>query len=369
MLFLLFFLFLTVAAAVIGVLSSGFLEFYNTFGEIENYHKAYYSSISALERAELVLKYRSPGFEGSGGRNNKTKYTRGPQSDYQQKFGYYKDMDDGGNSWEIRSKTKQIPKNGEGNVNWMFLSGDDSLNYNVLDYMTTETFSFSLDNTTGTEAYKTTPNIKKSSLTNFTGTIRLPAFLKDKLGNLLNTNTTTHPFADIGNDEIYNDVMINREIDGKYENESFTIYPTVSINYNDKKINNEDSTIREDVINGGNTLTFGNNKNPIRPHANNEILTILSNQEDHIKEKTFKQIFQDANATGMLFKIALLNLLHTDKKQVYPYLEYQFSFDKDIADRYYTIEAKGKYKDYESKILVKKPTNKDSILGSFTVIF
>jgi hypothetical protein len=39
------------------------MVFYSNFSETENYHKAYYASISALERAELVIKQRQPGYE------------------------------------------------------------------------------------------------------------------------------------------------------------------------------------------------------------------------------------------------------------------------------------------------------------------
>jgi hypothetical protein len=69
-----------------------------------------------------------------------------------------------------------------------------------------------------------------------------------------------------------------------------------------------------------------------------------------------------------------LNLLTSDKELIYPYLEYQFGFYKDgwpteIADKYYTISARWKQGNYEVELLAKKPTFKESILGSFTVIF
>ncbi|MDR2541532.1 MAG: hypothetical protein LBD11_07440 [Candidatus Peribacteria bacterium] len=50
-------------------------------------------------------------------------------------------------------------------------------------------------------------------------------------------------------------------------------------------------------------------------------------------------------------------------------MEYQFKFSKPISDRYYTIRAQGKYGDYKVELLVKKPTIKESILGTFTIIF
>jgi hypothetical protein len=45
---------------VVGALYSGFLTFYNNFSETENYNKAYYAAIAALERSELVVKQHEP---------------------------------------------------------------------------------------------------------------------------------------------------------------------------------------------------------------------------------------------------------------------------------------------------------------------
>ena len=70
-----------------------------------------------------------------------------------------------------------------------------------------------------------------------------------------------------------------------------------------------------------------------------------------------------------MFRFSLLNLLYAKENQIYPYLEYQWNFDNEVADRFYYVNVTGKYKDYIVKMLVKKPTSKASILGSFTVIF
>jgi hypothetical protein len=86
-----------------------------------------------------------------------------------------------------------------------------------------------------------------------------------------------------------------------------------------------------------------------------------------MKDKPFSTIMN--NTPGTIFRISLLNLLKSDNKQIYPYLEYQFSFWEPISDRYYTIKAQGKYGDYQVELLVKKPTFKESILWSFTIIF
>ncbi|MDR0369823.1 MAG: hypothetical protein LBH96_04920 [Candidatus Peribacteria bacterium] len=59
-------LLLILGVALVGALYSSFLIFYSSFGDTIEYNKAYYAAISSLERAELVLRYRSPGYEGSG---------------------------------------------------------------------------------------------------------------------------------------------------------------------------------------------------------------------------------------------------------------------------------------------------------------
>jgi hypothetical protein len=50
---------------------------------------------------------------------------------------------------DIRSRTTQIPRPGEGNIEWMLATGDDALNYNMLDYVNAENFVFNLDSGKG----------------------------------------------------------------------------------------------------------------------------------------------------------------------------------------------------------------------------
>ncbi|MDR2541529.1 MAG: hypothetical protein LBD11_07425 [Candidatus Peribacteria bacterium] len=51
---------LLVGAGLVGALYSSFMVFYTNFGDTIEYNKAYYAAVSALERAELVLRYRKP---------------------------------------------------------------------------------------------------------------------------------------------------------------------------------------------------------------------------------------------------------------------------------------------------------------------
>jgi len=54
---------LIVGVAMVGALYSSFLVFYGTFSDTVEYNRAYYAAVSSLERASLVLRYRSPGYE------------------------------------------------------------------------------------------------------------------------------------------------------------------------------------------------------------------------------------------------------------------------------------------------------------------
>jgi hypothetical protein len=142
----------------------------------------------------------------------------------------------------------------------------------------------------------------------------------------------------------------------------------------------KDSTARESRINkvNGNSPTriFGNFSPFINDNYRGNTLksssltgwNIISSKEEEMKTSSFSTIMN--NTPGTIFRISLLNLLMSTNQQIYPYLEYQFSFPDDyIADRFYRIDATGKYGKYEVRLLVQKPTIKESVLGSFTVIF
>ena len=375
MLFLLFFLLIILATAILWALASWFFEFHENFGEIVDYNKAYYSAIAWLERAELVLKYRQPWFQWTGGRLNGTGITEGPENDYRQKFWYYSGMENGGSSWKITSRTTRIPQKWAWNIDWMFLSWD-ALDYNALKYIDRETFIFDVDDTSGTNAYQTTGSLTSIQVENFSWVIRLPVALSDVL-DWLKDSCEDGIGASLGtNPTLCNDAIVSRELDWNSNtcvdsagSSSFTIFPKVSIFYGDGKIpqiKDDDSAIREDKINSWNIMIFGKNFNPYDSQENGHH-TMISQCEQKLSGLKFSELFEASQ--DLHFKLSLLNLLYSKKNQIYPYLEYYFAFSKDISDRFFTIEVRGKFKNYESKILVKKPTSKESILGSFTVIF
>ena len=141
---------LLIWAAVVWSIYSNFLVFYSNFSESENYHRAYYTSISALERWELVVKQRSPWYVWSGW------FILWTWTGSINNYGWWSDnnltwfsylWDNPSIStvfWTVESKTNRIPAISGWNVEWM-LSTWDSVNYNMMDYEDAENFLLYID--------------------------------------------------------------------------------------------------------------------------------------------------------------------------------------------------------------------------------
>jgi len=245
---------------LVGAIYSSFIAFYADFSDTVSYNKAYYGAVSGVERAQLVLRYRDPGFEGTGGRIRGNEFNSSPTDKKASNFSHFT-QEDNGILRNIQSRTTSIPRAGEGNVNWMFL-GNNSLNYNTLDYSLAENFILSIDNSNG-NFYKK-EGTKENNTVAIRGEIRLPPALKNKkdgsvlFGDLATEPIMGAPLADIGEDGIYDDTVVDWSIRGEYNNSPFMIFPTVGIRYfGDKAIQyDKDSTIRESRINGEDELFF-----------------------------------------------------------------------------------------------------------------
>ena len=374
---------LLVWAAVIGSIYSNFLTFFSNFSETENYNKAYYASIAALERAELVIRQREPWYVWSGwwksSINNKWEviltYTwikNTPTSDWVigvDKFSYL-------SSWsykwtdifrDIDSRTSQIPK-WQWNIDWMMTSGDSN-EYNMMNYENAELFLMYYDNSTW-NPYNTGDTVK-SNITNISWTIRLPEYLRSNFW-LLDTN---HSLSTTG---VKDDAIVDWQVRWKYHNlnnltdRSFTIYSFQDIV--DKKPRQKDTAIRETNINDGVKLEFWNSYwNPIS--KNNNIsrekweITIISPYEAEIKSwAKYKEIFD--NWSNLQLRLSLLNLLQTTTEWIiYPFLEYKLDFWTDISDKYFKINAEWKFDNFQVNTIIYRPTTQESILWDFTVIF
>lgn len=357
---------LLVWAAVVGSIYSSFLVFQSNFSQTENYHKAYYAAVAALERAELVLKQRWPWFQWSGWWSGTATY--GVSSDHKPTtwFSYLSDTNRPSTLMRsITSRTKRIPQKWEWDVDRTIFSWE-SMDYNKMDYENAEIFLLYYDNWNNANAYKKVESneYQKSLVQNITGYIRLP----DPLKNMFWSLDTSKPLFGVVND----DAIVDWQLRGKYKNNDFTIYATQKLQqtaWQRFKPTLWDSAIRESNINSWVTLKFSNNKNPVKTDTNTTF-TIISPFDTEIWNSNFKGIFSSNYTTNLNLRLALLNLLKSKNNMIYPYLEYYLDFwEIEVSDKYFHINAEWKFWDYQVNLLINKPTVKESILWSFTVVF
>lgn len=366
-------------AAVVWSIYSNFLVFHSNFSEAENYHKAYYASISALERWELVTKQRQPWYIWSWGFILWTWQWWDPTNN---DWGSDKSLSGFSYLWtnkdvssvlrSINSRATRIPATWKWDVERM-LSADDSNNYNMMDYEDAEIFLLYYDNGDGNPYDRGT--IIKSALTQITWEIRLPKLLFNSWFWYLDTWTSS---IWLSGSLPTNDAMVDRQIRWNYNDSPFTIFSTQSlIIWGPKpKVDTDwDSVFRENDINGilnqGLLFSFWNHRSPLPSPRWNDIKepTIISQNEDFIKalSNEYEDLFSYSSGTQLRF--SLLNLLWT-WRYVYPFLEYSVDFWwANVSDKYFTINGQWNFKDYQVNTIIQKPTAKESILWNFTSIF
>lgn len=412
MLVILIVILILIWVAVVWSIYSNFMVFHSNFSETENYHRAYYSSISALERAELVTKQRQPGYEWSGGFILWTGYWGNPITNdwWSDKslsgFSYYWNNEDDTSVFRtIKSKTSRIPATWNWDVEWMLSYNnpsnpeDNSSNYNMMNYENAEVFLLYNDKSSG-NPYKYTSTRKDGGL-NFDD---VGAWLKKewmikweiRLPVLLNSGFW---FLDTGNALVWqngilptNDAIVDWQIRG-YSLDNFgnvcwwkycipfTIYSTQSVAFwgsEVKIIETWDSVFREDDIN--NTLKFwfwNSGRSPFNSNRWIDSITIIGEWKSDVTSSSsvnnLWSVLKDNTylpfrSTNMRF--SLLNLLQWKGNNIYPFLEYYIDFwENEVPDKYFTIDAEWTYKDYKVNTIIKKPTSKESIFWNFTSIF
>ena len=364
MLLILVFILMLIWATVVGSIYSNFLIFYSNFSESENYHRAYYNSISALERAELVTKQRSPWFVWSGWwliwEYTSTWSYISWSDQIIPNFSYLSNSASTKNEssvfWNIKSKTSRIPAEWEGDVETM-LASSDSNNYNMMDYENAQIFLLYYDKSEW-NPYKKTSWDTLSKPTLIAWEIRLPTLSWFDLLRTSESLVWTWP---------NNDAIVDWQVRWKYKGSPFTIYSKQTIAW--KTIyDNLDSAFRENDINNHLNFQFWNNNwSPISRGGNNVI--VISPQENEIKNMSnrYKDIFSGSQTPQIRF--SLLNLLKDKNNKLYPFLEYYADFWTDVADKYFTINAEWNFADYKVNLLIWKPTTKESVLWNFTSIF
>lgn len=375
MLLAIVFILLLIWAAVVGSLYSNFIVFYKSFAEIDSYNKAYYASIAALERWELVVKQREPGYVWSGWWiwDDYVNITNNNTDEIDSEFSYLVKSEDTNLLRDINSRTNRVPRNWEWDIDRM-LATWDSLDYNKMDYEDTEVFLLYVDNLAGSPYSKISclePGNCDDVKTYIEWEIRLPPKIQYVFWNL-NDSTESLVIWWSKNDEI-----VDWQLKWRYKWEQFTIFAKNKRVISNDSNDSNDSVIKESDINSTVSLKFWDNTERRQPNQWNnkdsELVVISSNDmENDYKDKDFQEILNDShsNFSWLNLKLSLLNLLKTQEKMIYPYLEYYLSFwNQNVADKYFKIDAEWRYKDYQVNIIMHKPTVKESVLWNFTVIF
>ena len=357
---------LLIWAAVVGALYSNFIVFYKSFSETDSYNKAYYASIAALERWELVTKQREPGYVWSGWWKWMTDINA-TYPDYSG-FSYLVQSDDTSLLRDVNSRTNRVPREWEWDVDWM-LATWDSVDYNKMDYENAEVFLLYVDN------LAESPYKKKSCLNvwdcddvrvSISWQIRLPPKMRTTFWPLDTSKSRVYKIG-TNNAEKKNDEIVDWQIRWNYEWTQFTIF---SMN----KQYCSDSVIKESDINETVDLSFWWEKKwqPNKNKRESNPVVVWSKADD-ISRSDLNSILKDGNEnmySRLNLRLSLLNILQSvTSGMIYPYLEYYLNFDNDVADKYFKINGEWKYKDYQVNIIMYKPTVKESVLWNFTAIF
>ncbi len=358
--------------AILSSIYSIFAPFVSSFGDIVDYNIAYYWAISAVERGELVLKYKWPWFVWSWWWLDQSVFWK-PSDTVLSWFSIWFTKRNW-MLWDINSRTNRIPNLWEWNVDKnLWLSGSE--NYNKLDYKWVETILLSIDESLVENSYNTNWSYRENySWSIISGQFRLPPQIFSSFSYSLLCNDSSNPeICDPDQDGLYDDIIVDWSMKWYYNWNQFFIMPNESISYYwDEKIVNadQDTTIRKSNINNSSWIIFWNSMNIFNDTASNpNSQNVISTDVANISTKTFTDILSSDQYTWLQIKFALVNFLRSFSSNIYPFLEYFFEFDSPIADRFYTIQWEGRKWDYDIKIIIKKPTFKETVAGSFTVVF
>lgn len=367
---------------------SVFSPFTQNIGDVIDFNSAYYWAIAGIERANLVLKYKSPWFEWSGWFIGTSGYW--PLSD--QIWGVFWSFKKANNwfVWKIRSRTSAIPGSGDGNVDSLLATWDSS-NFNQLPYFTAEKVFLYVDNTNTTSKDVYTWSTTFSYFTGgiFSWQFRLPGKVLAAFGDSKLCADWANSNCDADGDDMYDEIAVNWGLKWIYSGTEFSILPNASVFYYSGMIVDilRDTMLRESVINTDNgTISFGqlagnHDFNPILKYWGNLLNkhNVISSNPDSMNRLPFNtntagsgilnNTDSNPKTTWLQFSFGLVNLLYSENKNIYPFLEYQLKFASPVANRFYTIEWNSLIGNYNVTIIMKKSTNSDSPIGDFTVVF
>ena len=397
-----------ISVAMLFAILSSFIPFSNAYWNIVQYSSAYYAAMSAVERWALAVRYAGPWFDWESwwkytNKNlNWYNNTWNITDNWLENFISYWDARRTTLYWNVRSKVNSIPMKWQGDVDPAFTNGN-LYDYNALNYHSSILIPlWWVWYVAPNHYYSLSWDYKIDS--NFNGLVwnfRLTPYLVEKTkgnGSIDYAKLCTKhcPWSvDYTYDE--NLAMVDWVIKGKYDmwsaeedkNVEVSILPSEAIDvwvsyyvYYDR-----DSVVRKPYIGQSatstdkwSTITFGDNKHPLRDPWYIDNLNIMSRASEDLKNignGTFKSILKDSNFKSPYISFELVNNLWSEwswnstwAHHLYPFLEYQFKANWwYFSDRYYTIKWEWKVWKYDVRLQVKKPTIKDSSLWNFTIIF
>lgn len=169
--------------------------------------------------------------------------------------------------------------------------------------------------------------------------------------------------------------VVSWSLKGEYDGAQFTLLPKEAVIFGTTQtplVLSSDTLLRKSRINEQNNFILGDNSNPFDITSPNPPLNIVSEREQDMLDsgiETYQNIFSHPSTQNGVLNLSLVNFLISNMGGVYPFLEYQFTSDAPISDRFFRLDGHGKVGAYDVLIRVYKPTLEQPSVGSFTIIF
>ena len=374
-------------AAIIWNIYAIFQPFIDQLWEIQHYNIAYYGAIASLERANLALKKHIPWFEWSWWWLWKQTFWPKTDYNYQNKKDIWWLLSVSNNwiKWEIKNRIKAVSKWANYIITipqpWKWELDPDlasGFNYNKLEFWLPLQFALYVDSDLNSNHYYTwtnNPDGNKPTINSINISLRVSPKILQAFWWWSALDSTNE---DLDSDTIPDDIVVNRSIFWKTGDIIFTINPTISVDYTLNQVNDDDTSIRESVIND---YTTKNSNNIVFNNTTQPIVTQYSTPSDYnqIPEwvvwtwQGFQWLFSSPNTKNLHLKFSIFNLLKYNADKIYPYLELKAEFNvannDSLPDFYYNIYWIWKVGKYKVKIYQKKPIFDKTEASDLVILF
>lgn len=341
---------LLIAGSIIGWSYSMYVPFFVSMQQNSQQIETYYIARAAMERWQLAIQYHPLWFAWSGG--VEWEMQRGPSSDQ-----------------NITTNTTKM---------WWITNNQDAGDKdNKLYIQKTEKIYLGYDNTTAPNLYY--QNVRQNTAYKWDTIsidIQIPSELKNAMGqdNALLCDEDSAG-CDIDHDDIYDDVIVQRDRKGQTWPWHFWIIPYTSINKWPRAGTVDyttDTNIRETIINNEQspTLLFTNSFNPL---AQNNLPDALSWHNmswlviSGIQSQTFSDIISDNNIDYNTIHLQMINPSQRRDAKIYPYMTYRINTDQSIATPINTIKSYAQINQSYISIESNKPSPLTKQKGSFSI--